>query len=1614
MESSVFKKAGKYLLERKKQIRWKAFVSAFAVMVTLGTIVMLAMPAATLEKEAHCGIEEHVHMDECYEQVLICGYPDTPPAVLEEPGEGAQTQTMEADGADKAESGQAGHQHEESCYTQEQTLICEQEESEGHLHGEACYAITETQEIICGQEETEAHAHEESCYSVIEEKTEVCGLEEGADAHRHTEECYQTQQVLTCELEETQGAEANGSVPEETPAQTVPENSEAVPENGAHVHTQECYELKEVCGMQEHAHTQECYDNSFTCGQTEHAHADGCYDADGALICSMQEHAHVQRCRMPVFCGQTEHAHAYDCYIGPEASEEMRRWIVEVDTMIDALPSEEEIAQNLQAFDDAGDIDGYENYYLETSFQAGLAYTHYEALEEYQKYVVNSETLMQYSWSWEASTMEISEGTQYPITAINCRGSANSVGLVYGDGKTVKEAAPNGGGMTWWGGYVVESQDGGYVITRILEAKPSKENEVIPTGGFILFFHNHAPNEAWIGKSIDIDFDYTKPEINQTTNAQGFGSIWISGIKPKPEKNNGLQPIAAAETKDIIEINLYDYNANINNRYGRDTRYPGFQQDTGGADIPKSGEYNFGNMVTADLHTNPQKNITQNGTGPNQIYNSANSSLYVGGVSPMERTQEDGYPKLKNGIGLGYLFGAGDEQDGAVKKINGPGLDGLFQYNAETGEYTFDSRKNHAEYDEAGNRFLLYQETLSPNYLWYPFGNFMPFNKINTQATKASEIDRSYFEEMRQYAAYNQRNNVNGLSDGYQKLKEGMGLLLSDQDAAHPNGGWDGKTLIQDYFQNVGGNAGKNKNPDWYNSVVTEDAGLYNIDYDEVKDFFFGMSMEMNFVQPKGGRTGLDNAQPMIFDFVGDDDVWVYVDGAMFLDLSGIHRHVAGTIDFEEGKVYYYGFHSYAGGYGLGATTGKDVGEAPEKVETFEEILTAAYGADRAHELLKYETDENGNGRYTTFKDYGTHNFKFYYMERGSGSGVCKINFNFPVIPQNSIAIGKEIDTQGNADVLGNPDFQFQTLQKGASGNSIPEDLFLAPDTAYDVYVNGRKDRQETVDKNGIIRLKAGELAVISIKADHGEYFVRELFDADIFEQYGATVTVDGQIGAGKDLADVTIDGASFKGADSPVKNIDDDAVTLFQFVNRVDFAKTGSLSVTKKVVGSKAEREREFEFEITLDGSPLAEETPYQVETADGVQERTTDADGIIRLRADETAIVHGILAGSRYTVRETAASANGFEVSYQVEAGNGQIVLEEGAAFVQGIIAHKEVTAVTVVNAGEEFGSLVIEKRIADQKEEQVKDAAYAFRVYLENLASGQLEPYNGPYYLKDKDGYYHTKEGATDSMEPSEATVFGNAKDGVIADVSHSLRIEIHSIPAGTAFYVEEDKTRLDPNQYGEPSMEVRADTYETIPPVSDASGQIVSDKAIRHSAAAAEVIITNRVKSWELRKRSSSGEGLYLANARFAFIRQGEDAAAYLGESKEDGTVCFTTAAGEPVAVYEIAQGTYRMKETEAPAGYQLRQEEWTVVFTATGAVPQIYRTIVNASGEEVLEELTHTEDAEGNVTYYFDNDAYYVLPDAGGPGIYWYSIGGMLLMLAAVLILYKFRYGGALK
>lgn len=577
-------------------------------------------------------------------------------------------------------------------------------------------------------------------------------------------------------------------------------------------------------------------------------------------------------------------------------------------------------------------------------------------------------------------------------------------------------------------------------------------------------------------------------------------ALSVSNTKPDKDNSDNLTVIESADTDGLITVNLYDYDSNINGMYNTNPEYPAFQQD-GGTDTIGSafsnGSFNFGNIITSDLAAG-KDNVTNNGGSINATANSANSPI----EGAMKSTLQGGYPALNDGTSLDYLF----SNNMYAKKMNTNSINGLFIYNETTGAYSFNSRETHAQYNRDNNTFTLYAQLLSPNFMMYPFGNFLPFNDIVHQSAPASAIDKAYLQQI---AASAEARSSEG--DEYSKLAANLTAFINLMDSNYTEG-WSAADCANEYFSAAGvPNAVSPRK-------FTDDdlSNIYCIDFDEATDFYFGMDMSLEFMQPKDGRTGKDGNQDMIFYFTGDDDVWVYVDDVLFLDLSGIHRHVGGEIDFAAGTVKYYS---------LDVNTG-DVATTPYKTVYFKDLVN----------------EEQLSGG--TFKNYTHHTFNFYYMERGAGSGVCRMNFNFPLLRQNSISVSKELSGDG-ASQLNNRDFRFRILQEDG------EALFIESGAEYDLTdSDGNKLSVGNTDEFGVFSIKAGQTATFSgIDENSGKYFVQELLPTDEFTQYDEVRINNNPVTS---YQDVTVNNTSFKGANSPLQDMSDGSMA-FSFNNHLD-----------------------------------------------------------------------------------------------------------------------------------------------------------------------------------------------------------------------------------------------------------------------------------------------------------------------------------------------------------------------------------------------------------------------------------------------------------------------------
>lgn len=237
--------------QRVRARRYTAMLLVLAMLTSLSVSWRLHQvgTALTTDNEYCCGMEEHVHTDDCYTEELVCGYEEGEP---EDP-----------DSAFSVDSEPTTEEPE----AEPEELEPEETEPEVHHHTADCYetVLVEHEELTCGEEE---HTHDETCPVDPDTGDFLCGFEE----HTHTDDCFttetETEEKLVCGYEEGEvlsdgtAADDDGiaALEDTNTATSVAEDSssEAVSEPVLHHHTEACYEKVLTCTIPEHTHTLEC------------------------------------------------------------------------------------------------------------------------------------------------------------------------------------------------------------------------------------------------------------------------------------------------------------------------------------------------------------------------------------------------------------------------------------------------------------------------------------------------------------------------------------------------------------------------------------------------------------------------------------------------------------------------------------------------------------------------------------------------------------------------------------------------------------------------------------------------------------------------------------------------------------------------------------------------------------------------------------------------------------------------------------------------------------------------------------------------------------------------------------------------------------------------------------------------------------------------------------------------------------------------------------------------------------------------------------------------------------------------------------------------------------
>ena len=417
-----------------------------------------------------------------------------------------------------------------------------------------------------------------------------------------------------------------------------------------------------------------------------------------------------------------------------------------------------------------------------------------------------------------------------------------------------------------------------------------------------------------------------------------------------------------------------------------------------------------------------------------------------------------------------------------------------------------------------------------------------------------------------------------------------------------------------------------------FNSTDPDQSAKDNLNYG------FGTQFTIPFTVTETGKN-VDGSE-MEFNFTGDDDVWVYIDGALVLDMGGAHNKAEGKINFAKQEATIRTGTSNAK-LGNSLTVGGRTPAEPNGNTTvkFENIMVKKSGSEPVT-LDKY------------MKKSGTvHELKMYYMERGMWDSNMSISYSFVPLP-SGLTLSKTLDTKDvNAGLknavqgLDNFDFNIQTRNlKAREANYSDVDSL-----GYTLYDYNDNTYPGQVAKNSTATFSSSYYAsefIDTTDKDNSSAFyagtgfqITESIPKDTILQYDENKTSWGvydSVTSREAIKNQKGTVATFDMGDANSSEMD----VVNRYVNFVNTPKVGSLSVEKKYEGN-APKDKTFGFTVKVDLTGGEYYDTYELEYT-GSQKEKTDENGHFTLKAGEKVTFAGIPAGASYEVVEDAPGAD------------------------------------------------------------------------------------------------------------------------------------------------------------------------------------------------------------------------------------------------------------------------------------------------------------------------------------------------------------------------------------
>jgi fibro-slime domain-containing protein len=367
----------------------------------------------------------------------------------------------------------------------------------------------------------------------------------------------------------------------------------------------------------------------------------------------------------------------------------------------------------------------------------------------------------------------------------------------------------------------------------------------------------------------------------------------------------------------------------------------------------------------------------------------------------------------------------------------------------------------------------------------------------------------------------------------------------------------------------------------------------FNTSNSENINYGFGTRIDVAFRVPEGGT--FSNGEKVQFNYSGDDDLWVFIDGELALDLGGDHKQSSGSITFTDGKITAVADKVYTPG--SSSTMTSSAGTVTSKTKT----------------ISNFEYDE-------------THELTIFYMERGLLESNMQMSFTMTPV-SSELGVSKTVNVENvNAGI---------------------KDAVASPkNDKFSFEINGKDYTNETVDKKDTAKLGDGGSTYFVKEFKNG--YTTTVTESDVTDlRYDYTTTYKVYDATNKTYI---VNNGSGKEASFTFGEKDANK-SISYLVSFVNTPVVGDLSVSKTAVqhdGKSAleDADKTFSFKAQLDLSGGTSYSTYNLvydvldSSGKTVSSGLTATNGAFTLKSGQTAVFKNIPVNTTYQVTESSDS--------------------------------------------------------------------------------------------------------------------------------------------------------------------------------------------------------------------------------------------------------------------------------------------------------------------------------------------------------------------------------------